>query len=70
MGQNIQAIRESFYSPQEDILRAVITVSQALLEAERNIAKNLVPILGNEKLKTIKLPFEILNPGEFLKKYF
>lgn len=26
--------------------------------------------LENEKLKTIKLPFEIMNPGDFLRKYF
>lgn len=53
--------------PEKDIpilLGVIFSKSQILITLDRK------HFLGNEKLKGLKLPFEIMNPGEFLRKYF
>ncbi len=53
--------------PDKDIpilLGAIFSKSQILLTLDRK------HFLGNEKLKDLNFPFEIMNPGDFLKKYF
>ena len=53
--------------PSKDIpilLGAILSGTQFLITLDRK------HFLGNEKLKKIKLPFKILNPGEFLREYF
>jgi len=53
--------------PEKDIpilLGAVLSNSQVLITLDRK------HFLRNEKLKKTKLPFKILNPGEFLREYF
>lgn len=45
------------------LLGAIFSKSQVLLTLDRK------HFLGNEKLKRVKLPFKIMNPGEFLRKY-
>jgi len=53
--------------PEKDIpilLGAILSKSQFLITLDRK------HFLGNEKLKGLKLPFEIMNPGDFLRKYF
>ncbi|MBZ1345457.1 MAG: hypothetical protein KY055_02410 [Candidatus Nealsonbacteria bacterium] len=53
--------------PTKDIpilLGVILSKSQVLLTLDRK------HFLDNEKLKKTKLPFEIFNPGEFLRKYF
>lgn len=53
--------------PSKDIpilLGAIVSGTQFLITLDRK------HFLNNEKLKKIKLPFKILNPGEFLRKYF
>ncbi|MDI6883279.1 MAG: hypothetical protein QMC93_02270 [Patescibacteria group bacterium] len=53
--------------PAKDIpilLGAILSNSQVLITLDRK------HFLEKEKLKKLKFPFEILNPGEFLRKYF
>jgi len=53
--------------PEKDtpiLLGAIFSKSQILITLDRK------HFLGNEKLKSLKLPFEIMNPGDFLRKYF
>jgi predicted nucleic acid-binding protein len=53
--------------PEKDIpilLGVILSKSQILITLDRK------HFLENEKLKRIKLPFKIMNPGEFLRKYF
>ena len=53
--------------PDKDIpilVGAILSRPKALITLDRR------HFLENEKLKKIKLPFEIINPGEFLRKYF
>jgi predicted nucleic acid-binding protein len=52
--------------PDKDIpilLGAIFSKSQVLLTLDRK------HFLANEKLKRVKFPFKIMNPGEFLRKY-
>lgn len=46
------------------LLGAIASKSRCLITLDRK------HFLDNEKLKRIKLPIEIMNPGEFLKRYF
>jgi len=52
--------------PEKDVpilLGAILSKSQFLITLDRK------HFLGNEKLKEIKFPLEIMNPGDFLRKY-
>ena len=46
-----------------------ILLGAIMSEVEILITLDKKHFLENEKLKKIKIPFEILNPGDFLKKY-
>jgi len=53
--------------PQKDIpilFGAIVSKAQVLITLDKK------HFLGNEKLRKMKFPCEIMNPGDFLGKYF